>query len=444
MQSVDTIIDAKWVIPCDEYDSVLEDHSIIVVGDRIHSLLPTSDAKLQFESSQNYDLNRHAIVPGFINTHCHAGMTLLRGTAEDMPLQEWLTQYIWRLESKWVDEKFVRDGTLLAVAELIRGGTTCLNDMYFFPEVCGKLAERYNFRVVLGLIVLDFPTQWANSVEQYFEKGLEIYDQFQSSEFVTTMLAPHAPYTVSDSTLERVTQISQQHKLGIHTHIHETAKEITDSVEQYGVRPIKRLEKLGLFESKVLAVHTTQLLDEEIELFAATATSVAHCPKSNLKLGSGICRTADLLDRGVNVGFGTDSAASNNSLNMIDEMRFASLIAKGTQENATVLSVHDTLRMATINGAKCLGLEVHTGSLEAGKLADITAIELININSHPVYSPVAQIVHSAAREQVTDVWIGGTQVLDNRRLTLIDEHELEQVADDWQQKISIDLNQHPQ
>ena len=436
MKSVNTVINARWVVPVDATNSVLDHYSIAIADNRIHSILPSVDAASLFPTAKRVNLPTHAITPGFINAHTHAAMTLFRGVAEDFELETWLQQYIWPLEGKWVSPEFVRDGTKIAIAEMIKSGTTCMNDMYFFPEVIGEVAQQTGMRASLGMIVLEFPTAWAKSATEYLDKGLDLYSQFENDPLVSTVLAPHAPYTVADNTFENILSLSDERNLPIHMHVHETDNEIENSLKEHGVRPIERLKQLGLVNPKLIAVHATQLLTQEIELFAKAKTSVAHCPKSNLKLASGFCPIAELLRNNVNVALGTDGAASNNNLNMIGEMRFAALLAKGRTLDATAVSVHETLRMATINGAKCLGLESQTGSLEPGKLADITAINLESISSVPIYNPVAQIVHAASSRQVSDVWINGTQVLRDSVLTTIDEAELISVAHQYGQEIS--------
>ncbi len=436
MLRADTIIDSSWVITVDESDTVLENHSIVVVAGRIKDIVPTPEVSLKYKATERVALNGHALIPGLVNAHTHASMTLFRGVAEDLPLQPWLEQHIWPLEGKWVNREFVRDGALLAFAEAIMSGTTCMNDMYFFPDEVGEVAEQLNMRVSLGMIALEFPTVWASSSDEYLEKGMALFHRFKNSDLVTTMLAPHAPYTVADPTFEKLMNIADTYNLGIHMHVHETAQEVTDSLNQYGVRPLQRMKHLGLVNRQLLAVHATQLLDEEIAILADAGSSIAHCPKSNLKLGSGLCRVSDLLAQNVNVAIGTDGTASNNSLNMLEETRIAALLAKGLSGNPANVPVSEALRMSTINGAKCLGIAHETGSLEVGKLADIAAMDLNVLQSKPLYSPTAQIVHTATRNQVTDVWVGGNRVLNSGVLTTIDSSECMALADKWQSRIS--------
>ncbi len=439
MQHVDTVIDARWIITVDPSNRVLERHSIVISGDEIQNILPSSEIKQHYIAAQHLQRLDHAIIPGFVNAHTHAAMSLLRGVAEDKPLFSWLNDVVWPLEGKWVNHEFVRDGTMLAMAEMIRSGTTCMNDMYLFPEISGKVAEQLHMRTCLGMIVLDFPTSWANSADEYLAKGQALREQFKNSELVSTMLAPHAPYTVSDQTIEKFMQLATEEDLGVHMHIHETEQEVESAVQETGIRPIERLQRLGVIHSKLIAVHATALNEEEILLLSESNSNIAHCPKSNLKLASGFCPTVELLRNNVNVAIGTDSAVSNNSLNMLEELRFATLLAKGVSGDASQISVQEALRMATINGAKCLGLETVTGSLEPGKFADLAAIDLNDIHCQPVYDPVAQVVHAASRNQITDVFIGGKPVLQDRTLLTIDENECIEIANRWQRRIAADL-----
>lgn len=435
MQSSETIIDARWVIPVDQRHASLENHSIVIEGNKIKEIAPSDEVSKRYPDTRRIRLDRHALIPGFVNAHTHAAMILIRGVADDYSLDTWLNKYIWPIESKWVNEKFVQDGTKLAVAEMIRSGTTCFNDMYYFPDSTGALAESLNIRMCIGLIVLDFPTQWASSPDEYLSKGAEIHYKFKDSSLVSTTWAPHAPYTVSDDTLEKTGSLAKEFDIPVHIHVNETASEVEEHRKNFGVSPIERLNRLSLINSRLLAVHTTQLENSEIKLFADSGANTVHCPKSNLKLASGFCRVGDLCAANVNVAIGTDGAASNNSLDMLEEMRFTALLGKAVSNNPASITGFKALEMATINGARSIGLGHIIGSLEPGKLADITAIDLGGINSAPVYDPISQIVYSSSREQVTDVWVNGNQVLKNRELVFIDELECIEVAEEWKRKI---------
>jgi 5-methylthioadenosine/S-adenosylhomocysteine deaminase len=375
------------------------------------------------------------LIPGLINAHTHAAMSLMRGIADDRPLMEWLTDHIWPLEQKWMGEAFVRDGSDLAMAEMIRGGITCFNDMYFFPEVTAQQVIRCGMRAMLGMILVDFPSAWASGPAEYLEKGLALRDEWLNDSLVSFAFAPHAPYSVSDEPLLRVATLAAELELPIHMHLHETANEIEQSRQQFGMRPITRLKQLELLGPGYIAVHMTQLTDEEIALIAQTGASVVHCPESNLKLASGFCPVARLVDAGVNVAIGTDGAASNNDLDMMGEMRMTALLAKAVSGDASAIPARSALRMATLNGARALGLDADIGSLEPGKWADITAIRLDRIETQPLFDPVSDLVYAASRHQVSDVWVGGRRLLKDRQLTTLDIEDISQKARLWREKL---------
>jgi 5-methylthioadenosine/S-adenosylhomocysteine deaminase len=433
---IDTLLTARWIVPVQPDRAVLRDHALAVSGRRIADILPTAAALAKYPSATVETFDNHALIPGFVNAHTHAAMSLMRGIADDRPLMEWLTDHIWPLEQKWVGEALVRDGTELAMAEMIRGGITCFNDMYFFPEVSARQAMRCGMRAVVGLIVIDFPSAWAAGPEQYLAKGLELRDEFRNNPLVTTAFAPHAPYTVSDEPLIKIRTLAAELECPIHMHLHETRDEVEQGRQRYGMPPIKRLEQLELLGPSFIAVHMTQLTDEEIRRYAESGGSVVHCPESNLKLASGFCPVAKLLDAGINVAIGTDGAASNNDLDVMGEMRMAALLAKAVSGDAGVVPAHTALRMATLNGARALGLDAEIGSLEIGKSADIAAIRLDAIETQPLYDPISDIVYAASRHQITDVWVAGRQLLKNRELTSLDSGEICRKAATWREKLT--------
>ncbi len=435
MTNIDTLINAKWIIPVEPEETVYTNYSIAIKDGNIEALLPTVDAQKKYKATEEHNLDQHAVIPGLINAHTHAAMNLFRGLANDLPLMDWLNNHIWPAEGKWVSPEFVNDGTKLAVAEMLRGGTTCFNDMYFFPDHTAEVCANVGMRVVVGLILIDFPTAWAENADEYIVKGEQVHDNYRHNPLVNTAFAPHAPYTVSDEPLQRINVLAEELDIPIHMHIHETAFEVEQGIEQYGHRPLRRLADLGLLSSRMLAVHMTQLEESEIKLLAKLGVSVAHCPESNLKLASGFCPVGELLKAGVNVCLGTDGVASNNDLDMIGEMRTAALLAKAVSNDSTTLDAHSTLKMATLNGAQALGLDASVGSLKKGKQADIVAINLDQLETAPLYEPVSQIVYSANRQQVTDVWIAGKQLLKNRELTTMDYGRLLEKARSWEEKI---------
>jgi 5-methylthioadenosine/S-adenosylhomocysteine deaminase len=433
--NVDSLIHAKWIIPVEPKNTVHENYSVAIKDGKIEAILPTDKAREKYTAKQEHNLQQHALIPGLINAHTHAAMNLFRGLADDLPLMEWLNDHIWPAEGKWVDPDFVKDGTELAIAEMIRGGTTCFNDMYFFPDQTAEVCTHVGMRVVVGLILIDFPTAWAKDADEYIFKGEQVHDKYKHDSLINTAFAPHAPYTVSDEPLKRISVIAEELDIPIHMHIHETAFEVEQGLEQHAKRPLQRLSELGLLSPRMLAVHMTQLNKEEIKELAKLSVSVAHCPESNLKLASGFCPVGELINAGVNVCIGTDSVASNNDLDMFGEMRTAALLAKGVANDSTCVDAHTALKMATLNGAKALGLDESIGSLKKGKQADIVAINLDQLETTPLYDPVSHIIYSANRQQVSDVWVSGKQLLKNRELTTMEYSKLMEKAKKWEGKI---------
>jgi 5-methylthioadenosine/S-adenosylhomocysteine deaminase len=436
MQTVDSLIHARWIIPVEPENTVFEHHSLVIHDGRITAILPTAEAKSAYQAHTEHRLDSHALIPGLVNVHTHAAMSLMRGMADDLPLMDWLQNHIWPAEAKWVSAEFVHDGSELAIAEMLKGGTTCFQEMYFFPDVVGRVANTAGIRACIGLIVIDFPTAWAKDADEYFRKGIAVHDQFRSNSLITTSFAPHAPYTVSDEPLNRIRTYAEELDIPVHMHVHETAFEVAQAEEQSGKRPIARLQELGLISPRLIAVHMTQLTDEEIALLAESGSHVAHCPESNLKLASGFCPVHKLMLAGVNVALGTDGAASNNDLDMFGEMQTAALLTKAVAGDATALSAAQALRMATLNGARALGLDQEVGSLQVGKAADIAAVDLGQLQTQPVYNPISQLVYAAGREQVTDVWVAGRHLLKQGQLTSLNEDEILAKAEDWRAKMA--------
>lgn len=435
MTHVQTLIHGKHIIPMDGEARTLVDFSIAVNDGRILDILPTPEAENKYSSDTSHTYDHHIITPGLINAHTHAAMTLFRGFASDTPLMDWLQNHIWPAEQKWVDSEFVEAGTKLAIAEMIRGGITCFNDMYFFAETTAKVASETGMRTHVGMVLLDLPTRYANDEDEYLDKGLAIYDQYKFHPLVRCALSPHAPYTVSNASLERVAALANELALPVHTHVHETESEIADSLEQYKMRPLQRLHEFGLVNSNLIAIHMTQLQDDEIDLLAETETSVVHCPESNLKLASGFCPVQKLVDKRVNVALGTDGCASNDDLDILGELRTAALLAKGITQDAAALPAYQSLGCVTINAATALGIENETGSLEIGKSADIAVIDIDMLEAQPVYDPPGHLVYATQRHQVSDVWVAGKQLLRERNLTTLDEDEILAKTKKWKNKI---------
>lgn len=436
MIEVDALIDARWIVPVEPTGAVLPRHSLVIRSGRIVAVLPTPEASGRFRAAHRFDLGRHALLPGLVNLHTHAAMTLLRGFADDLPLRNWLQTRIWPAEAAHVSAEFVHDGTLLACAEMLRGGVTCCNDMYFFPEAAARATLAAGLRAALGIIVLEFPTAYAHDAQDYLRKGLALRDELRDEPLLSFCMAPHAPYTVSDKSLAQVLMLAEQLDVPIHCHLHETAGEIEDSVRERRVRPLQRFHDVGLLGPGFLAVHAVHLLDSEIRLLAEQNCSVAHCPSSNLKLASGIAPVAALAKAGVNVGIGTDGAASNNRLDVFGEMRLAALLAKAAGSDATAVPAVAALEMATLNGARALGLDGEIGSLVPGKAADLCAVDLSGPALSPLYDPVSHLVYAAGREAVSHVWVAGRLVVENGDLLTLDSDELTAKALYWQERIA--------
>ena len=430
------VISPRWLVPVEPTGLVLENHSLVIDQGRILAILPVDVARGRFTSVAELVLPHHVLIPGLINLHTHAAMTLMRGLADDTQLMAWLNDHIWPTEAKHLSETYVFDGTALATAEMIRAGITCFADMYFYHGVAARAALKSGMRAALGGAILEFPTPYATDAEAYIEKCLAPRDEFAGDSRLKLMLAPHAPYTVSDKTFARIFTIAAEADYPVMMHIHETLDEIAHEETEHGCRPIARLERLGILGPNLIAVHCVHMTPLEIALFARLGVHVAHCPASNLKLGSGIAPVHAMLQAGVNVGIGTDGAASNNRLDMLGETRLASLLQKGTTGDAAALPAHQKLQMATLNAAKALGWQDEIGSLVSGKAADMTAIDLSSIETQPVYDPVSHIFHAAGRENVSPVWVNGELLLDKRVLTRQDAAELKATAAIWQQRFA--------
>ncbi|WP_350016943.1 TRZ/ATZ family hydrolase [Rhodanobacter sp. IGA1.0] len=435
-QPVDLIIEARWVVPVEPHAVVLEDHAVAVDGDRIVALLPIADARAAYAPRERVELTEHALIPGLVNSHTHNPMTLLRGLADDLPLMVWLQQHIWPAEAKVIGPEFVRDGVELAVAEMLRGGTTCANENYFFPDVIGATYRKLGFRAVVGLPVIEFPTAWAKTQDEYFERAGEVHDSFLGDSLLTTAFVPHAPYTVSDESFERIRVLADQLDIPIHLHTHETAQEVEDERAKSGLRPFQRLQKLGLVNDRLVAVHMTQLTEGEIAACAAAGVSVVHCPESNLKLASGFCPAEKLRAAGVNVAIGTDGCASNNDLDMFGEMRTAALLAKAVAGDAAAFDAAFALRAATLNGARAIGLEAKIGSIEVGKQADFAAVRLSDLETQPMFHVISQLVYATGRHQVSDVWIAGVRKLAGRELVGMDTGAILARTRAWRERIA--------
>lgn len=434
--SVDLVIKPRWLIPVAPHNQVLENCAVVIDRGEIVAVVPNSEADNRYNASQEIELLEHALIPGLVNAHGHCAMTLLRGYADDYPLHSWLNEHIWPAESKWVNAHFVQDGTELAIAEMIRSGTTCFADMYFYPEVAAEVTSKAGMRAQIAFPVLDFPTNWAGSADEYIHKGLAVRDQVKGNDLVHIAFGPHAPYTVSDKPLEKIATYSEELGTPVHIHLHETASEVAEQIKKTGLRPTQRLQSLGLMSPLTQCVHMTQIDDTDIQVLRDSGAHVVHCPESNLKLASGFCPVQKLLDNGINVALGTDGAASNNDLSLFGEMRTAAMLAKAVASDAAALSAHQTLRMATLNGAHALGLGHKIGSIEAGKAADLVAVQLNELETLPMFNPVSQLVYTDNSHRVSHVWVNGKALLRDRKLTTLDQAEVMHKARQWAVKIA--------
>ncbi len=435
-EAADLLLLPRWVIAVAPDCRPLAHHAVAVRDGRIAAVLPVEQAHARFDARDVIDLPGKALIPGLVNAHTHAAMTLLRGIGDDLPLMEWLNTAIWPVEGRHVSAEFVRDGTLLAAAEMLRGGVTTFNDMYFFPEAAAEAVDRSGIRAVLGIVVIEFPSAYASDPDSYLTRGLAARDAYKGHDRIRFALAPHAPYTVSDSTFQRVQHLADELDLTIHVHLHETAHEVDASVSEHGARPLARLARLGLLSPNLLAVHSVHLQASEIGELARHGVRIAHCPSSNMKLASGIAPIPALLDAGVAVGLGTDGAASNNRLDLFEEMRQAALLAKVGAMDATAVSAAQALTMATLGGARAVGLDDEIGSITPGKWADLCAVSLDTPDLSPCFDPLSHLVYVAGREDVSHVWVAGRLVARDRRLTQLESRELMAISALWQNRIA--------
>ena len=447
LTKADLIIEARWLLPIIPHDTLLQNQAVVIASGVIIDICPISYAYERYEAPEFVQLNDYVLIPGLVNLHTHAAMNLMRGLADDLPLMPWLENHIWPAEAQLVSPSFVHDGTLLACAEMLSGGITTFNDMYFYPQATAADSIQAGMRANLGLVVLEFPTNYASDAEDYIDKGTKARDQLKHEPLISFSFAPHAPYTVSDATFTQINTLSEQLNLTVHTHLHETLAEISQSEQAHGMRPLARLANLGLLNSSTTFAHCVHLDDIEMKLLAEHGCHIAHCPSSNLKLASGTAPIADCAKYGINIGLGTDGAASNNRLDLFVEMRLAALLAKGQSGDATVISAHEALRMATINGAKALGLDDKIGSIEIGKLADLAAVKMSDIGMQPCFDVVSHLVYVAGREQVSHVWVNGDlkyhKPINNAGVySNIEPQELDNIINKWQDKVAQYNLQH--
>lgn len=436
-QAIDQLLHARYLITCEDHNQTLENHSLAIHQGKIVAILPEKEAKARFAAQEEKHFPHHAILPGFINAHNHLAMNLLRGLSDDISLMDWLHHHIWPAETKWLSHDFVYDGSLLAMAEMVRGGTTCCTDMYFYPEAVAESANLIGIRAHVGITIISVPTSWAKSADECFEKGLAFCGSYKNHPLVTPLWAPHSTYTVTLPELEKVGELAAAMDMKISIHLQEAHSEIARSLKEFDRRPLERINDIGLVSPRLIAVHMTQLIESDFAILMAKKPHLVHCPASNMKLASGAAPIERLLQAGINVALGTDGSASNNRLDMIEEMRFAALLGKLITEDPKAVGAEKVLQMATLHGARALGIDHLTGSLTIGKAADVIAIDFSPIETQPLYHPVSQIVYASSRFQVSDVWVAGKQLLKNRELVNVEMKDLVQRAKYWQGKLEV-------
>lgn len=439
---LDLLLLPTWLVPIEPAGVVLKDYALGIRDGKIALLAPRAEA-LQYPAHEHMELPETLLTPGLVNAHGHAAMSLFRGLADDLPLMDWLTQHIWPAEGQWVSEDFVRDGTYLAIAEQIKGGVSCFSDMYFYPHIASQCVHEAGIRAQISIPILDFPIPGAATAEDALNQGLQLHSDLRYHPRISVAFGPHAPYTVSDDKLETIRQLADERDMAIQMHVHETAHEVNEALHRHQERPLARLARLNLLGPRFQAVHMTQISDDDLALLLKHDCQIIHCPESNLKLASGFCPVHRLWEAGINVAIGTDGAASNNDLDVLGETRTAALLAKAVSGSATALSAHQALRMATLNGARALGLEHQLGSLELGKQADLAAFDLSGLAQQPVYDPVSQLIYASSRHQARYLWVAGKALLADYQLTGFDEQQLIATAKHWGQKIADAAHHHP-
>ena len=435
-QSIDLLISARWIVPVEPDRVVLEGYAAAIDEGAIVDVLPVADARTKYAPRARVELPQHALIPGLVNAHTHNPMTLLRGLADDLPLMQWLQEHIWPVEARVVGPEFVRDGVELAIAEMLRGGTTCCDENYVFPDAQAAAYKAHGFRAMVGLPIIEFPSAWAKGRDEYFERALAVHDAWRGDALIGTAFAPHAPYTVADESFARIRTLSDQLDRPVHLHLMETAREVEDSRREHGLRPLQRLQKLGLVNDRLIAVHVTQVSDAEIATCAEAGVSVVHCPESNLKLASGFCPAEKLRRGGVNLALGTDGCASNNDLDMFGELRTAALLAKAVASDAAAFDDAFALRAATLDGARALQLDAKIGSIEPGKRADLVAVRMDEVETQPLYNVISHLAYAVSRRQVSDVWIDGARKLDGGALVDFDLAGVLEKARRWRERIA--------
>ncbi len=436
MQNVDYIISADYILPMDENLTLIREGAVAVKDTRISDVGPSKEIFQKYTSGAVINGKGKVVFPGLINTHTHAAMVYFRGIADDQPLKEWLENHIWPAENTWLSPEFISDAIGLACLEMLKGGVTAYNDMYFYEDAAAGTTKRIGMRAVLGAGILDFPTKSAHTTDEYFLNAESFIKDWKGDNLITPCIAPHALYTCGPETLKRARRIADTYDIPIHIHLSETRWEMEEIRNRYSMMPVVYLESLGFLDERVLAAHCVWLTDHEIEILSERNTGVSHCVESNLKLASGIAPVVKMLKAGVKVTFGSDGAASNNDLNILSEMSTAAKLHKAVSEDPTALDAKTALLMATRWGAEVLGLGKVTGSIQAGKAADLVMAELDRPHLVPIYNIYSHIVYAMRPSDIEMVMVDGKVVVNGGRLTTSDESEILQKARHWSEKIS--------
>ncbi len=417
----DLIIKGKYLLPMNEKMQIIEDGAVVIVGDVIKETGKAEEIEKKFTAKEIIDIGFGIVMPGMINTHTHSAMVYFRGLADDLPLDEWLNNYIWPAEAKYIKPNFVRSSSELACLEMIKSGITCFNDMYFFEEELGKIASKAGMRAVLGEAILDFPAPSYKNTEEAWQKIEKLIKQFKDDNLIKIALAPHSIYTCSKETLLRAKDLADKFNLSLHIHISETKKEVEEAKQKFGKSPVEYLAEIGFLSDRVNASHSVWLSDNDLNIFQAKKVKVNHCPVSNMKLASGVAVLPKMLDRGITVGLGTDSAASNNTLDLFFDMRVCALLHKVNNFDPALVSSQKIVEMVTIDGARVLGLDSQIGSLETGKKADVITIDLNKPHLLPIHNPYSHLVYCANSEDVDNVIINGKVIMRDRKVKTLNE-----------------------
>ncbi len=436
LSNVSKILSPSWLVTADSQQPLLANHSVVIDEQVIVDILPTQKVGDHYTAAQTISLAGQVLMPGMINLHSHTPMSLMRGFADDLPLMTWLNDYVWPAEAALLSHEFVHQASILSCAEMLLSGVTTFNDMYFYPLATAAAVKDMGIRANIGLVIIDFPSTYANDADDYLSKGFDAHDSWRGHDRITTSLAPHAPYTVSNQTFEKVVTYAEQLDLSIHTHLHETTVELEESIKQYGVRPLARLLELGVLSPRLIAAHAVHLDDKERELLAQYGCHIAHSPASNAKLGSGAAEITLAQAAGINVGLGTDGVASNNRTDLFAEMRLAAMLAKANTHNAEALNAQQVIEMATINAANALGLGQQIGSIAIGKQADLVAVNVSDLSIAPCYDPISHLVYACGREHVTNTWVAGELRYSDGCFSNIELDELHAIIQRWQPIIS--------